>query len=92
MTDMSADGFGPHAPHRSPEEAACWREPKNWRLGGLVYSCVADPRVWVPKNEGQHQNLSGSTVNMAHGEAWAFMGATGALLAWAVAGTLRDRR
>ena len=25
-------------------------------------------------------------------EAWAFMGATGALLAWAVAGTLRDRR
>ena len=79
-------------PHRTASEAECWRDATNWSFGGLVYSCSADPRVWVPKSEGGYQTLRGSTLNMAHGEAWSFVGATGALLAWALAGTLRDRR
>ena len=86
---MTTNGLGPH---RTAQEAACWRESKNWFCCGLVYSCKDDARVWVPKNEGPYHYLQGSTLNMARGEGRAYLLATGALLAWAVVGTARDRR
>ena len=33
----------------SDDAASCWADPTNWSLGGQVYCCAEDPRVWVPK-------------------------------------------
>lgn len=46
-----------------------------WKLGGLIYSEAADPRVWVPKRVGY-----GWTLNFAHTESWIWLGALGAFL------------
>ena len=90
------------APHRTPAEARCWGDARNWTLGCL-YRCPQDPRVWVPKHGAEHRarltqvlprwavDLD-STLNFAHSEAWAFVAACGGLVAWGVAGSLRDRR
>jgi hypothetical protein len=31
------------------DATSCWADPANWCLGGQVYCCAEDPRVWVPK-------------------------------------------
>jgi len=68
-------------PHRTLEEAQCWRNGENWSLS-VFYSCVEDQRVWVPKNEQVTVMLPGwfrinNTLNFAHKESWAFLGAVG---------------
>ena len=54
------------APHRTPAEARCWGDARNWTLGCL-YRCPQDPRVWVPKHGAEHrerlaQVIAGSAV------------------------------
>lgn len=46
-----------------------------WRYWGLIYNNAADPNVWVPKKYGR-----GWTLNFAHTEAWAWVGALGVFL------------
>jgi hypothetical protein len=45
----------------TPEELEqLWADPSHWHLG--IYSCKADPRIWVPKRP----RWAGWTLNFAH--------------------------
>ena len=91
-----------YTPHRTPAEARCWDDARNWTVG-YFYHCSEDPRTFVPKRGvDMRARLAqvlplwvvdlDSTLNFAHPEAWAFITACGAVVTWGVVGSLRDRR